>query len=292
VGWRERKLSRRALRAITYRGRNHRSRRRLRLRDRQAFLLPTARRNSSFLHAAWLISGRRRRGCDLGSRTDRGRLRRRLARALSFLARCRHALLLGDRHRLFAGLIAYGRLLSSNRQERERIDVAVRIGSDPDSEVDVRRSTVVRRSRNGADSVPLAYESVLGNADRAQSDKRDRIAVFAADRDGAPASGHRAGERDRAGHGRTHARTGVTGDIDAAVLSAGIGIVAQRKGAEHLTVERPSPARRRSGQDHRRQCSREREHKRASHLEPPICCQFCKRRQRSWMLERCQFWLQ
>ena len=135
--------------------------------------------------------------------------------------------------------------------------------------MDVRGSAIVRRRRDRADRLGLAHNSVLGNSDRAQPDERDGVAIRGSDRDRAPVPGYGTGERDRAGRGRAHVRAGIGGDIDAAVLPAGVGIVAEREGADHLAVGRPSPARRGSGQDHRNQCRREREHDRTSHLEPP-----------------------
>jgi hypothetical protein len=167
-------------------------------------------------------------------------------------------------------LIARSRFLRTHRQERKRVEVAVWIRSDPDSEMDIRGSRFVRRRRDRADRLPLAHKSILRNSDRAQPDQCDRVAVVGSDRDGASVTGHRAGKRDGAGTRRPHARAGVSGDIDAAVLPAGVGIVTKRESSYHLTVSRPGPARRGSGQDHRNQRSRKRKHDRASHPEPPF----------------------
>ena len=209
------------------------------------------------------------RDIDAGA-TSCGRLRRRLVRALRPIARCRGTLGCGDRRFSIGDLIVGYRLLRTPGQKREWIDIAVRVGGDSDPEVDARGSAIVRRRRDRANRLPLAHDSVFSDRDRAQPDERNGVAVRGSDRDRTPVPGHGAGERDRTGRGRAHVRARISGDIDAAVLPAGVGIVAEREGADHLTVGRPNPASRGSGQDHRNQCRREREHDRASHLEPPF----------------------
>ncbi|MGA9763027.1 MAG: hypothetical protein WBQ14_11470 [Gaiellaceae bacterium] len=91
--------------------------------------------------------------------------------------------------------------------------------------MNVRGRNVVGRGRDRADGFSFAHDRVLCNPDRAQPDQRDGIAVGAADGDRAPVPGHGAGEGDRSGRGRAHARAGLAGDIDPAVLAAGIGVV-------------------------------------------------------------------
>lgn len=154
------------------------------------------------------------------------RRRRRLARALGFVARCRDGLSHLGRGGLLAYWIACGRLFHTRGQQREWIDVALRIRRDPDAQVNVRGRSVIGRGSDRSDRLSFVYDGVFRNSDRAQSDQCDRIAVGAADGDRAPVSGHGAGEGDCPGRGHTHARAGVAGDIDPAVLPAGIGVVA------------------------------------------------------------------
>jgi hypothetical protein len=154
------------------------------------------------------------------------RRHRRLARALGFVARCRYGLSRVGRGGLLADWIACSRLFHAHGQQRQRIDIALRIRRDPDAQVNVRGRGVIGRGSDRSDRLSFVYDGVFRNSDRAQSDQCDRIAVGAADGDRAPVSGHGAGEGDCSGRGRTHARAGVAGDIDPAVLPAGIGVVA------------------------------------------------------------------
>ena len=254
-----------------------------------AVCLCGARRSLGIANVGRSISGGRRRRRNLGYRAyrypcharavgigvvRRGLLRRRLARAGGSVTRCRCALIYRRRDIFGARWIVCGRLLRTHGQQRERIDVAVWIRRDSDPKVNVRRSAVVGRGRDRSDRFSFTHESVLRNSDRAQSDERDRIAVARADGDRAPVPGNGAGEGDSTGRRRARARAGVGGNIDAAVLTAGIGIVAEGESANHLTVSRPGPARRGSGQNHRGQCSHKREYDRASHLEPPFVVSF------------------
>ncbi len=110
------------------------------------------------------------------------------------IRRCGDVLIRRDRIRLVAGLIACRRFLRTRGQKRERVEVAVWIGSDPDSEMNVRRSRFVRRRRDRADRLALVHKSVLHNSDRAQPDQRDRVTVFGSDRNGASVTRHRAGK--------------------------------------------------------------------------------------------------
>ena len=87
---------------------------------------------------------------------------RRLVRALRPVAHCRRALTCCGRRFSGSDLIAGGRLLYTHGQQRERIDIAIRVGGDPDPEVDVRGSAVVRRGRDRADRLSFAHDSVLG----------------------------------------------------------------------------------------------------------------------------------
>jgi hypothetical protein len=65
-------------------------------------------------------------------------------------------------------------------------------------------------------------------------EQRDRIAVERLDRHRLAPVGHGSGEDHGSRGGRHHVRAAVAGHVDAAVLTAGIGIVPENEGPEHL----------------------------------------------------------
>jgi hypothetical protein len=92
--------------------------------------------------------------------------------------RLRLLLLLGRR-----GLL--GRV--PGRQERQGIDVPVRVGSTTDAEIHVRLGPLgVTARTDRADDVALAHLGPDRDPDRAEVDERDRPAVFGADRQAQP----------------------------------------------------------------------------------------------------------
>jgi hypothetical protein len=126
--------------------------------------------------------------------------------------------------------------------------------------VDVRR----RGDGVGADSrrsyrAPLGDVLALGNRRAAQLEERDGVAVGGVDGDGAAAAGDRADERHLTGRGREDNAPDRRGDVDAAMLAAGVDVRAERKGPQHLAGHGPCPGRggRRDGQ--RRQDDRDNE---------------------------------
>jgi hypothetical protein len=94
---------------------------------------------------------------------------------------------------------------------------------------------------DGADGLTLADRRAAGDADRPEMDERHRIPVGGSDGDHAPADGHRPGEGDRAGGRRAHSRFRRSADIDAAVLAAGVGIVAEHEWSKHRPIHGPGP---------------------------------------------------
>ena len=165
-------------------------------------------------------------------------------------------------------LVVRNRRLLAHGQKRLGIDVAVRVGGDANAEVYVCGRAVGRRRRDRSHLLSLAHRGALRDRDRAQPDQRDRVAVGRLNRDRGPVVRHLARERDRARRWCEHVRAGFSGHIDAPVLAAGVGIVAEREGADDLSARRPAPAQRRSGQDQCNQSRHKGEQGRTSHPRP------------------------
>jgi hypothetical protein len=116
------------------------------------------------------------------------------------------------------------------REQRERVDVTVRVRRDPDAEVDVRlRVLRIARGPDQADRRPFLQRSLRLDRDRAQVDEGDGIAARGPHGDGAAAARDGAGEADDATDRRAHLRARRAGDVDAAVLSPGVGVVSEHE---------------------------------------------------------------
>ena len=88
------------------------------------------------------------------------------------------------------------------RQERQRIDVPVRVGRTTDTEIHVRLGPLrVTAGTDRADDVALAHVRPDRNPDRAEVDERDRPPVLGADRQAQPLMGQLPRVRDHAGRG-------------------------------------------------------------------------------------------
>jgi hypothetical protein len=181
------------------------------------------------------LDGRDRRG-----RSGSGR-RRRCRRRSGFCARRRR------RRRRDAG-----------RQERERIDVSLLLGGASDAEVDVRLARDrVDALTDGADGRALGNRVSAPDGDLAQLEQRDRVAVSRSDRQRPSAARDRADERDGPFARRTNSLTGRRGDVDAAVLAAGVRIGTERERTQHAAVDRPRPGRGRARKDERNHDARQ-----------------------------------
>ena len=137
---------------------------------------------------------------------------------------------------------------SARRQQRERVDVPLRLRGDADAEVDGRIGRVRRRA-DGAHGSALRDRRPPRDGDRAEVDERDRKAVRRHHRHHAAAVRHGAGERDQPARRSDDALAERTTHVDAAVLSAGerMGRV-ERERTQHGPARRPGPgARGRSG---------------------------------------------
>jgi hypothetical protein len=142
----------------------------------------------------------------------------------------------------------------SRGQERQRIDVAVRLGGHANTEVHVRLTLLglATRADRGHD-VPFLDSSAGHHADRADVDERDRVAVRSANRHAEPFVRHLAGERDDAGGGRAEAGAGRAPDVDPAMLAAGVGVVVGRERSQDRSFDGPRPTSRRRAENEREQ---------------------------------------
>ncbi len=119
----------------------------------------------------------------------------------------------GDRSR--------GRHRRPGREQRERVDVALRLGGTTDAQVDVRRGHLrVAARADRPDDVSFGDRRALPDDEGAEMRERDGVPVGGVDREGEPGTGDRPGEADTAGGRRKHGSAGVTTDVDAAVLAA------------------------------------------------------------------------
>ena len=156
-------------------------------------------------------------------------------------------------------------------EQPKGIDVAVRVGRDPDAEVDVWRGRDgVGALSDDADDCSLGDLIAAADVRRAELQQGDRVAVGCLDRDRTAAVRDRADERDGTRRGRPDRASERGADVDAAVLAAGVDVGAESERAQDLPVGRPRPGRsgRRDGE--RRQDDRGNED--SPHRKPPLGC--------------------
>jgi hypothetical protein len=110
----------------------------------------------------------------------------------------------------------------------------------------------VRLTRDGVDTRPddadgCSLGNLVASPDRdcGELKQSDREPVRGLDRERATAVGKRTGERDSARCRRTNGRTDRRAHVEAAVLPAGVRVVAEREAPEHRPVDRPRPSARR-----------------------------------------------
>lgn len=111
----------------------------------------------------------------------------------------------------------------ANREEPERVDVALFVGHESNAEVHVEPGDLrVGRRADDADGSALRYRRAAGDRDRAEVRDRHGVSVGRVDRDAAARSGHDPGEGD-ASRGRCDDRLSVRArHVDAAMLAGGI----------------------------------------------------------------------
>jgi hypothetical protein len=104
---------------------------------------------------------------------------------------------------------------------------------------------------DGPDGIALGDCGAPGDRRRAEVDERHRQAVGGLDRDGLPVDRDGAGERDGPGDRRPHGHAGRSADVDAAMLAAEIGVVAELERPQDGPVDGPCP---RAAGRHDREC--------------------------------------
>ena len=144
----------------------------------------------------------------------------------------------------------WGRGGCARWQQCERVDIALRIARDADTQVDVRDVVLGRPARpdrpyrcSFADSVALC------DRERTEMNEGHRVAVVGLDRDDLSVRADRPGERDDARSRREHDAGLLALDVDAAMLAAGVRVAADDEGREHVSRSRPRP-RVRGGRQH------------------------------------------
>jgi hypothetical protein len=141
----------------------------------------------------------------------------------------------------------------ARRQQRQRVDVSMLLGRDPDPEVNVGRCrNAVAALADRAEGVAFADLCTLLDQRRLELQQRDRVPVAGSDRHRATAVRNAPNERDRPRRRGAHVAADVGGDVDPAVLAARVGIVAERERAQQRTVDRPAPSER-SRSEHERE---------------------------------------
>lgn len=172
--------------------------------------------------------GRRRRSVGMRMRRD-GRRRRRRRR----LGRVGWAV--GGRRRSGIGSDAH-------RQQRERVDVSLLVGGHADAEVDVRLGPIglaTRPDRGHRGS--LRHGVALANEEGAEMLERDCVPVCSPDRECLASLRHGPGEGDGSRCGSTDVGIEISGNVDPAVLAAGVRIASEDERPEHLSVYGPGP---------------------------------------------------
>jgi hypothetical protein len=145
----------------------------------------------------------------------------------------------------------------ARRQQRQRVDVTMLVGRDPDPEVDVRRfRDAIAALADRAEGVAFADLCPLLDRCRLELQQRDRVPVAGSNRHRATAVRNAPDERDRPCRRRAHVAADVGGDVDPAVLAARVGIVAERERAQQRTVDRPAPSERSRSEYEREQGQR------------------------------------
>ena len=214
----------------------------------------------------------RHRGCGGGrgrrGRGGRERWRRRGRWRRRRLLRRDHR---GSDRRRYRGLglglgLGDGRGLTSRREQPERVDVSLLVRGPADAEMDARHGLLGRAARaHRPDGGTLAHRVALRNADLAEVDERDGVAVAGEDRDAAAVGRQRAGERDDAGRRRPHRRPFGPTDVHPSVLPGREDVRAEVEGPQNRPVGRPRPRGSRGGED-------ERERDREADRENPVHC--------------------
>jgi hypothetical protein len=113
-----------------------------------------------------------------------------------------------------------------NGEQGQRVDVAVRVGGQPHSEVDVRVGAFgLSAWADRPHDLSLRDCGPRSDRNRPEVDERDRVAVLGPDRQAATFSRQLAGEGDDAGRRGAHLCSRRRADVDATVLATRVRIL-------------------------------------------------------------------
>jgi hypothetical protein len=231
--------------------------------------LPPYNWNARPLHRAGRPGGARcgrgRPGCSSGPRGSSSRRghRRRMRGGPRCHRRPRRRLGLprgGSRRLHRCGLGSRSRIRGAalaGRKQGQRVEVPVRLGGQPNAEVHRGHSPFLAPELGCCDHVALHDGCANAHAEGAEMQERDRVAVLGPQGDRPAAAGNRSRERDHARDRSEDVLSRSRGDLDAAMLPGGVGIVVDVEGSEHRAGHGPAPRRRGGrrceGSDDRRQ---------------------------------------
>jgi len=130
------------------------------------------------------------------------------------------------------------------RQEPERVEVAERIGRQPNPEMNVWDGLLRRAARpHRGDDIAFADRRAHRNGNRAEVRERDRVPAGRLDREALAARRHEAREAHRSARGgNDRISRRARADVDAAVLAGVVRVrfVVQER-LEHRSVDGPAP---------------------------------------------------
>ena len=186
------------------------------------------------------------RNCGRGGLRSRGPHRRGWRRGLGLRSRC------GRRH-------GSRRRGDGTRRRQQSEGVEVLVVAQTYSEMNVRRLMLglARRPCLG-DRIALVHACPLPHEQRSEVRERGSVAALGGDRDSQTVARHGAGEGDLAARGGAHGSGPAEPDVDPAMLTRGVLVVAHREGPQDGAVGRPRPrgsmlGRRQGGADTRAQ---------------------------------------
>jgi hypothetical protein len=224
-----------------------------------------------------------RSGC--ATRSDAGPTRRRGTRLRLHGRRRLHR---GDGRRrrrhdrgLGSGRVGNRSRLRTGRQQRQRVDVALRIVRMPDAEVDIRAVVLHVSGRSDrADGFALRHAVALDKTDRAQMQQRHGEAVGRPHGDRPSVPGKPAGERHLARRRGSDGRSRCRPEVDAGMAVLVVLGAAELEASKNRSVDRPRPRacrRRYRERDHEHEgeesCCLFRQHRRSEGSRTDGCCQ-------------------
>jgi hypothetical protein len=139
----------------------------------------------------------------------------------------------------------------ADRQERQRVEVPVRLGGQPNSEVDRRHAPFPGAELGFGDHVSLRDRGARAHGEGAEMEKSDGVPVLGPERDRPPAAGHRSRECDHARDWREHVLCRCGRELDPAVLPGRVRVAVDMERPQHRAGHRPAPGRRGGGHGER-----------------------------------------